>query len=856
MELPNIHFEDYPIEFKEINPEDFLHFEVENNREKHIISPDEYGFIDTAIQPIVQLGHKNTIVINAAVGQGKSYAIIQTVKRFYEADEDYLIVVASPFVSLVTQYCNDIHSDGGVPEEEIYNYGDLGRNPDVSYIGKAVQVVTVNTLLGNPGEDGFKNSNVKRAYINNLISHCSSTNAKVVFIYDEIHDSYYNFKEEYIFNLWKWRGVIHKNFILSASYNEASKVVIEYLAELTDKKIKIIESERVMFPEKQSDLYLHFNSSLQYKYDNDHIVKLIGDIVNEGKEIDILCYSKTLAHDFIKTKDSEVRRILLEKYGEINNCTSELVSNQRTENRAPQNRFDNTKCNIGTNFKTGVSIKKENHALVVIMPPIGTRLWFKNKSGIFSGGINSVIQALARQRTKGEIHIILPNPDKFDFTSLSTTTTTMSDLQKESFKECYGSVQSFKTPETLVKYLPLNEQDHLLYTFYENELKGNVSNEIEHIEGEDRRNLARLNYPTYKLFKLDKGEDYLANVHPYLGGDIAAYTTYSALTNQFVNCKLKGVTNKPVVYVVKGREQESLHKFFDEYLGEHYYYGLMEWSNHRMVYSDFKHQLFNNFTVGYYDEEERSFTKVKRGAFKVLEQHILRFIHYKVVKESAVYSEEGNYNLIEGGQYTRSAYLLQCIAHSKEVNLEEVSYSEVDKKRIKAYQLLSYFRTKIIGQIAYYSLRGRKYYYLPSTPLEGFLSVEELSMLNDMISLLKESDELIANNTFEFGDRITKNRTVNSKIKSFYKILLEDFVLCEQTSGSSRISIDGSTDRVRVKKVIGIGILLTTDDTLDLITPAEHHYPVKETEDWAIQNYGSLREYNEVLNAALDSIEN
>lgn len=848
MELPNIDFHDYPIEFKEVNPVDFPHFDVENERRKYIISPDERGYIDSAIQPLVQLGYKNTIVINAAVGQGKSYAIIQTIKRFYEADEDYLIVVASPFVSLVAQYCKDIHSDGGIPEEQIYNYGDLGRTNE-PYIGKAVQVVTVNTLLGNPGDDGFRNSYVKREYINNLISDCKNTNKKVVFIYDEIHDSYYNFKEEYIFNLWKWRDVIHKNFILSASYNEASKVVIEYIAELTDKKIKIIESIRVVFPEKQSDLYLHFNSSLQYKYDNDHIVSVVSDIVNKGKEIDILCYSKTLANGFIKKKDSEVRRILLEKYGEINNCTSELVLNQRTENIAPQNRFDNTKCNIGTNFKTGVSIKKENHALVVIMPPRGTRLWFKNKSGIFSGGINSVIQALARQRTQGEIHIVLPNPDKFDFTSLNTTV--MSDLQKESFKECYESVQSFKTPDTLVKYLPLNTQDHLLHAFYEDELKGNVVSEIDHIEGQDRSSLARLNYPTYKLFKLNKGEDYLANSYPYLGDDIAAYTTYSALTNQFVNCRLKGVTNRPVVFILRGKEQESLHKFFDEYLGEHYYYGLMEWSNHRMIYLDFKYQLFSNFTIGYYDEGEKTFTKVKRGAFKILEHHILRFIHYKVVKKI---TEEDSLDLRDGEQYTRSAYFLQCIAHAKEVNLDEVNYNDVDKKRIKAYQLLNYFREKLITQIGYYDLRGRKYHYLPSIPLEGFLNVEELSKLYEMIDLLRESDELIANNIFEFADRITKNRTVKSKIKSFYRILLEDFVLIDRTSSSSRIGVDTSMQRVRVKKVIGVGILLATNDTLDLITPAEHQYPTKEVEDWAIQNYGSLEDYDMMLNSALESI--
>ena len=84
-----------------------------------------------------------------------------------------------------------------------------------------------------------------------MISNCKAQNKKVVFIYDEIHDTIHNFRQELIFNLWKWKNVIHKNFVISATFNEASKIVIEYLAELTDRKIQIIESERVRNPEKQ-----------------------------------------------------------------------------------------------------------------------------------------------------------------------------------------------------------------------------------------------------------------------------------------------------------------------------------------------------------------------------------------------------------------------------------------------------------------------------------------------------------------------------------------------------------------------------------------------------------------------------
>ncbi|MFD0964286.1 DEAD/DEAH box helicase family protein [Pseudofulvibacter geojedonensis] len=847
MELPNIHFQDYPIEFKEINPEDYPQLEVENYRSKHIVSPDENGYIHTVIQPLLQLDYKNTVVINAAVGQGKSYAIIQTIKRYYEAEDDYLIVVASPFVSLVTQYCNDIR-DAGVPEEQIYNYGDLGRRPEISYLNKAVQVVTVNTLLGNPGEDAFKNSNAKRQYINDLINHCKQQDKKVVFVYDEIHDSYHNFKEEYIFNLWKWRDVILKNFILSASYNEASKVVIEYLAELTDKRIKIIESKRIVNEEKQSDLYLHFNSAQQYKYNNDHIVRVVSNLINKGKEIDILCYSKTLASDLIKSKDGEIRRLLLEKYGEINNCTSELVSNQRTENSEPQNRYDNSKCNIGTNFKTGVSIKKENHAFIIIMPPRGTRLWFKNKSGIFSGGINSVIQALARQRVKGEIHIILPNPDKFDFTSLNAST--MSDIQKESFEKNYKKYQSYKTVDKLVEYLPLSSQDILIRNFYEKELKRNVLEEIEYLSEQDRGEFVSLKYPTYKIFKLEKGEEYLANVYPYLGEDISAYTTYAAFTNQFINCKLKGITNKPIVYIIEGKEQESLHKFFELYLGVQYNDAVLEWSNHRRAYLDFKNQLFNNYTIGYYNEEDGSFKQIKRNASKVIERNILRFVHSKIVKEITDPSQMVNEYLNNIGEYTRGGYFLECIAHAKDINIDEVDFSDIDKKRIKAYQLLGYFREKIISSISHYNFRRKEYFYVPLTPLEGFLSTTEYSMLLEIISLLRESDELIANDVFEFSDRIARGKSVSSKITSFYKILIEDFLILD--SSVSSIEIGGLEKRKRVKKVNGINLIPNKANSLDLVSPEKHYYPIEKIESWAIQNYGSLEEYNNIINSELN----
>ncbi len=60
MELPNIHFQDFPIEFKEINPIDFktsnvldkslATFQIKN-KDKTIIEPNEKGFINEVLQP-------------------------------------------------------------------------------------------------------------------------------------------------------------------------------------------------------------------------------------------------------------------------------------------------------------------------------------------------------------------------------------------------------------------------------------------------------------------------------------------------------------------------------------------------------------------------------------------------------------------------------------------------------------------------------------------------------------------------------------------------------------------------------------------------------------------------------------
>ncbi|MDV4140555.1 hypothetical protein CMT31_04090 [Elizabethkingia anophelis] len=185
MSEQNNPFYDYPVEFKEINPSDFPNFSV---NDKISIQPDTNGYINSALQEQIDLFEKNTVVVNAAVGQGKTYSIIDIVKRYYDEEEDYLIFIASPFVSLVKQYVNKV-IERGIPSTQVYDYNWIGASSNMTDPKSCkVHVLTANTLLGNPGSDAFINSPAKREYINNLVQYCRESNKKVVFIYDEIHD--------------------------------------------------------------------------------------------------------------------------------------------------------------------------------------------------------------------------------------------------------------------------------------------------------------------------------------------------------------------------------------------------------------------------------------------------------------------------------------------------------------------------------------------------------------------------------------------------------------------------------------------------------------------------------------------
>ncbi len=854
-QLPNEFFEDFPIEFKEINPKDF---KIKDNKgirkngfevsPKVLIEPNEKGYIYDSLNPHLQLEKKDTTVINAPVGYGKSYTIIKTIRRIYDEFANSLIIVASPFVSLVEQYVEDIEKDGKIPKKDIYDYSDLGRKSKIPYLNKRVQVVTVNTLLGNPGEDGFKNSKSKRKYLNDLIQQAEKNETKVFFIYDEIHDAIQNFKEEFIFSLWKWRNVIHKNFIISATFNEASKIVIEYLAELTDRRISIIEAVRKPFPEKQSKLYLYYSSSYFFTPTTDEIVQVVEHSLSRNRNIDILSYSKSLAQNIIKDKKG-IGKKLKDRFGELNDCTSELISNQRTENEAPTNRYDETKCNIGTNFKSGVSITKENHSYIIILPPRSTRLWFRNKYGIFSSGINSIIQAIARQRTKGEIHIILSRPDRFDVNSFQYAK--FNEVQLQHFGIWNENIQYHDKSKEPVRYFPLNIQDFLLKEFYYNQLEPNVEEEIKLIEQLDRIDLAELRYPPYDIFKLNRGEEYLANSYKFFGEDISAYTTYCAFTNQFVNCKLKGIQYQTSLFFEEGKLQQNLNHYFNKYFGEHYYNHATSYSNFNMFYTEIRNKLFSEFDMKYHkipvtdkQKEKKHWSKISPYNNKDFENQLLRFCAILYYQKNYYYKEDYKARKTDI-EYTRSNYFLDSISIARDINLEEVDYPENYKNKIKAYQNLDYFRTKLIDSIQ--TISRVEYNFLLVKPLPNYYSDEEIQLILETTDYLVVNDELIRNDVYDFR-RNFEGKTNPKKIEAFYKILIQDFVVKEDSY--KKLTIYGKERNVHVI-ISELQLPIDSSRIINLLQPADFDSDYIDYLENNIKGYTSSKEYNDLINSLL-----
>lgn len=529
----NEYFEGYPIDFFTFQSENFAP-EFDFQRDSLIL--DQNGYIGSDLYEKIDFEAHETAIVNCAVGQGKTSAILNTVKEFLNTpdSEEFYFVIAVPLISLITQYKRDL-LELGFQEDQFFSYEEIPSeipSPGENYINIncKIHLITVNTLLGNPGEDAIMQSDEKFNYIHTFAEQLTIYNKRLIIIYDEIHEAIKNFTPEGAAQLSYFSNVIYKNILLSATFNLQSITVIKLLANFTNKKIRLLEAERKII-RPQSELFLHYHN--HYSADNHRsITRLIEDLISRGKNIDILSYSKKLSKQLMSHR-KPTGILLREKFGVVRDCTSTIKDNQGDNNEdLEENRYDNSACNVGTNFKSGVSIVKDDHALIIILPPKSAMQTYKTFNGVFTEGINAVIQAVARQRNKGEIHIVLPNPIQFDFSSLPD----MSEVQKDQFINAYNTICISPTEIETTNNVRVYESKYYSFAQHLDIVRGYWEKQEQRWEVPRTLN-PLLNFKTFDEFILEKGEKCLIREN-FIARNLSSFVTYAAFTNQFYNASL------------------------------------------------------------------------------------------------------------------------------------------------------------------------------------------------------------------------------------------------------------------------------------------------------------------------------
>ncbi len=766
---------DIPIEFKEINPSDFdnKYYKVED---KIIIKPNGGGFIGDTLLPNLDRGfkEKNTVVINAGVGQGKSKAILEMAEKYCKTGE-HIVIIAVPYNNLIEQYVKDCSSF--MPEYQIFNLSEIEKEAnnifkrdDVDVIDNyrfamsvlKIHVLTVNGLLGNSGEDSLFQAKLKVTYFNELQDYCKKKGKKLVVIFDEIHDSIHNFKEELIINLWNYQGLIHKIITVSATYNEASKEVIKYLSELTDRKIQIIESERAIVPERQSKLQIYFYSGMFVERDK-LLVEVLSKCIKNPESLDIMAYSKSLVKRFLLkpdpfSKSKEVSDVLYPHKENINRCYADIF-----DYRANQ-KYHPNKINVGTNFTTGINIQKKSHNYVVILPKETNKEYFNNK-GIFTNGANSVIQTLARQRIPGTIHVFMPQPARIDNESLR-----LSIEQKSKFEKVFNScsLNSIKT----VEYSNINEQKTESLDAYKSLLR-NTSTARKLILETDRTGMNRLEFYPMELFNLYKAEKHLTQ--KFFGGNLSAFVLWASLCNQFLNCKLSSIRFNMRIDLKSVTLNQDIESIYRQELSELDNFGHYEEITEKGIvnttfhHSDLGFKIADNLSSyelwEYFQVNFLMVSDLYVDNKKVSETNYLNQIH--LILFSLI--TNNNPNIDKKILYYN--HLKSCIHYSKILDLNEVPENFISERELKTIKLFKEW-FDLVELLEDLKETNKKDERLPNTAPKEFIDLFLLKSIDKNIKELISVAGFLSLGMFPFKDTFSRIKSPKKMAESLYVLLV------------------------------------------------------------------------------------
>ena len=455
---------------------------------------------------------EETVILNIQVGKGKTTACYTLIEKY--ARDGYKVIVLSPFKKLVEKDFISI-ARIGLPTFHYEQLAGDGHLLYEEYLECAVQVMTINCLLGNPGTDRYAQAAVKRDYLFHLRQHCRNTRQKVVMFFDEVHESINNFHAQYIPNLMEWEPLVHKCFVASATFTSASVPVIKYISLITAQRLSIIETPRVL-TQNPAKLHLHI---VNEEYRAKHLLPLsqLVEVIesNRGKHIHILTGYKRLTTTLTTSVQSG------DKGSDIINSVRALSPVIITGDQ--DNPFNEANNNIGTAFKTGIDIKDPNSVFIIIIPPIREN----SEYGIFSDGLPSVIQSFARIRSVGDIHVFMHKPSTIIYTA-------QENVQRLLF---------FAPTTREIEYKPQNSFYSLLTESYQRD-KARKQAMIDKLAQMQNVGHIRLDYgyPSFADVLIEESENLLVKNEYSFGKELSPYILWAALNSQFTNAKLHQIT--------------------------------------------------------------------------------------------------------------------------------------------------------------------------------------------------------------------------------------------------------------------------------------------------------------------------
>jgi hypothetical protein len=360
------------------------------------LAPGSYLSLATYLAAL-DLTSSDTIVLNFQVGIGKTEVQLDCVQQYANSDE-YIVFYCAPFLRLLQEIGAKLKKRG-VPYFDCTKLGgqEGGAEAAPTIPQATVHLMTSDFLLGSGGRKSARQAVQKSRYQNALKAHLAAQGKKVILFLDEIHEKTAVFDVERLPHLLGWVGLVHKVFIASATFTYDAVEVVKAVSFLTGRRISVFQADRVKGAH-QARLHLHLCAQ-PYSERDLHGLAGLAEVIQAypHRPFHLLAAFRNLA-----------KRIVDDKAGAIGRALTARPQKPVLLTADNKTVFEESKSSVGTTFKTGVNITSSEAVLIAVLPGTSTDHLEVAKQGTFTDMRSSVVQAFARVRNGGDIHVFLP----------------------------------------------------------------------------------------------------------------------------------------------------------------------------------------------------------------------------------------------------------------------------------------------------------------------------------------------------------------------------------------------------------------------------------------------------------------